>query len=268
MKNSIVIGLFILFVSFQTSEAQNVGDKAPDFTVDLLSGSKFKLSDHSGSVVMIFFFGNTCPYCRTSGPKVEEVYQTFKSSQEFVAVGLDTWDNSSSEQSVSGFKSLTGLTFPLAIKAGSVSSSYSITYDRLLVIDQNGIIQHKGTSTAYNDVSTVKMLIGDLLDVTIDPGDGGATFISDANITSDNEKVQVFPNPASDVLYFSLYTEKDPVIKLMVYDITGKMLETKAYDMGIGRKKLTVDIHHLDRGIYIYKIKIDREIKTGSIFIQ
>ena len=30
---------------------QQVGDPAPDFEVDLLDGSKFKLSDHKGKVV-------------------------------------------------------------------------------------------------------------------------------------------------------------------------------------------------------------------------
>lgn len=153
--NRIILAIFGLIIAMHFNlSGQKVGDPAPDFEVDLLDGSKFKLSDHQGEVVFIFLFGNTCPSCIAIGPTIESsIYQVYMENPNFTAIGLDTWNNSSNTTSVTGFMNATGLSFPLAIKAGSVATDFSTTYDRLMVVDHQGVLVHKGIILAGNDVN-------------------------------------------------------------------------------------------------------------------
>ncbi len=86
---------------------------------DLILRSIFKvgtynLADQEGKVAFVYLFENGCPFCIASGPTIESsIYQTFKDNPAFIAIGVDTWNSSSNEASVSGFKSKTGTHFPL-----------------------------------------------------------------------------------------------------------------------------------------------------------
>ncbi|MEJ2053006.1 MAG: redoxin domain-containing protein [Calditrichaceae bacterium] len=53
-----IILLSILFL-LPFAVFSGVGDKAPDFTLDKLGGGEFTLSDYSGKVIFIFWFGYT-----------------------------------------------------------------------------------------------------------------------------------------------------------------------------------------------------------------
>ncbi|MDA3821387.1 MAG: redoxin domain-containing protein [Bacteroidales bacterium] len=180
MKKNIFFSLAFFMALSLNINAQDPGTDAPDFTADLLGDLDFTLSDHSGKVVMLFFFGNSCPYCYTSGPKVQEVYTSYVDSSDFVTLGLDTWDSSSSSETVAAFQSTAGVSFPLAIKAGFVASAYQTSYDRLIVIDQQGVIRHKGTTAAVNDASTASAIISELLTPSESTtGNEGRTAVKD-----------------------------------------------------------------------------------------
>lgn len=138
------------------------GDDAPNFELTALDGSKFKMSNQNDKVVVLFFFGNTCPSCKAVGPDIEKkLKEAFNGKFSFVIIGLDVWDGNSS--SLESFKNNTGISFPLLLNASSVGSSYGTTYDRLIVVDKNGKIAHKGSRSASNDLSTVVSTVTDLL---------------------------------------------------------------------------------------------------------
>ncbi len=56
-----------------------VGDMAPDFEMELTDGSKIKLSDLKGQVVMLQFTASWCGVCRKEMPHIEkEIWQAYK----------------------------------------------------------------------------------------------------------------------------------------------------------------------------------------------
>lgn len=255
MKQISILTWVLLFaVSVQIS-AQNVGETAPNFEVGLLGGETFNLEDYEGKVVMVFFFGNTCPSCRAVGSIVETaIYQEYMDDAgNLVAVGIDTWNSSSNETSVAGFKNNTGISFPLAIKGGDVAVQYKTTYDRLMVIDGAGVLVHKGIVAASNDIDNTIAAIKESLTVT-----GVEDKISD--------RPSVYPNPAKDVLHIS--TGANLVSGFTLFDLKGrKLMESGSFD-GQALSEYQVDLQKFESGVYIYKLETEEESVTGRVIIQ
>ncbi|MCK4750955.1 MAG: T9SS type A sorting domain-containing protein, partial [Bacteroidales bacterium] len=215
----------------------------------------FKLSDYQGKVVFVFLFGNTCPTCLAAGPSVEtDIHQAFKDSTRFAAIGLDTWNASSNESSVEGFKNSTGITFPLALKAGSVAAEYATTYDRLMVIDQAGILVHKGKIAASNDINNAIEAINQSLTVT---GVGSV---------EDGPEVNIFPNPVADVLQIDAGDKA--IVGIEIYDVTGKRVFETVYSGQGSSSPVTLLLHSLESGIYFYSIQLEGSPATGKLLIQ
>lgn len=143
-------------------------DPAPDFTYTSLEGEEYTLSELTDKVVYLFFFGANCPHCRDNGPVTENtIYQEFKNTPNFVALGLDTWNTSASE--VENFKEVTGISYPLLLNAEESLIDYygdATAYDRSVVVDGNGDIAYKGTDYVDTDtdevVNVIKTELGNL----------------------------------------------------------------------------------------------------------
>ncbi len=135
---------------------------APDFNLKDLNGNDVKKSDFDGKVLVMFFFGNSCPSCRAAGPSIQSKIATaFGTNAEFTIIGLDQWDGN--QASVQSFKSNSGVNFPLLLKAATTASAYGSTYDRLVVVDKEGKIRFNGTRNASKDVDDVATVVTSLL---------------------------------------------------------------------------------------------------------
>lgn len=256
MKNLFNIAMILLFAGTGQMFAQDQGDPAPDFEVDLLEGdSTFKLSAQNGKVVMVFFFGNTCPSCLSAGSNVESsIYQVFKDNTNFTAIGIDTWDTSSNENSVTSFKNTTGITFPLALMGGNVAANYQTTYDRLMVIDQQGILVHKGVLLAANDINNAVEAINQSLSVT-----GFNTIFNGPDLN-------IFPNPVTDLLHID--TGGKSVTGISLYDVTGKRVLDAVFPTRQESSIVEVSLKTLKQGVYFYSIRTKGSPYTGKLLIQ
>ncbi len=138
------------------------GEMAPDFSLKALDMSQVMLSEYDNKVVVLFFFGSTCPSCKAAGPSVESMLVTpFASRTDYQLIGLDQWDGNSA--AVEAFKTATGLSVPLLLNASGVAANYKTTYDRLVVIDKTGTIVFSGTQGAAADIAAVKQKVETLL---------------------------------------------------------------------------------------------------------
>lgn len=237
--------------------SQSVGELAPDFTVDLVEEGSFTLSQQTGKVVLVFFFGNGCPFCISAGPSVEGLYQDHQANPDFVAVGLDTWNSSSNNATVAGFAASAEVTFPLAIKAGSVASDYGTTYDRLAVIDQEGILRHKGSSAALNDIDNARVIINGLFTATsIDPE------------MERNADIAVYSNHVADELRFRFFTEATGTAWISMFDIAGKEVQKQYFNHLVGEQEFSLDISALQDGIFLYRVFHEGKVHTGKLILQ
>lgn len=119
-----------------------VGDVAPDFTLEMLDGTKFTLSEQRGKVVMLQFTAGWCGICRKEMPYIEsDIWLKHKYNKDFVLVGIDREET---KEAILPFIEKVGTTYPIAMDSnGDVFASYALRgagITRNILIDRDGKI--------------------------------------------------------------------------------------------------------------------------------
>src|SRR5699024_1339337 len=102
-----------------TAEAQ-----AKDFTVTLVNGESFTLSDYRGEVVLLNIWATWCAPCREETPQLVDLYNEYKDD------GLLVLGVSIDEQGVSVVKPFMdeyGVNYPTVIDNGTIMDKYGPT---------------------------------------------------------------------------------------------------------------------------------------------
>ena len=113
------------------------GDKAPDFTVEMVSGEKITLSKLKGKVVLINFWATWCPPCRQEMTHVQkEIIDHFK-GQDFVFLPISRGEK---KEVVEAFREKQGYTFPMGLDpTQEIYKKYASNYiPRNFVVGKDG----------------------------------------------------------------------------------------------------------------------------------
>ncbi len=119
-----------------------VGAEATDFLFPDMDERPFRLSEHKGSVVLLYFWRMKCEECKEGLYSLEKLNRKFKDrGLVVVTVGADTMHSAPIED-VRAFLSKHGITsIPLRDDQGFVSEAYNVLKaPRAFVIDRNGTI--------------------------------------------------------------------------------------------------------------------------------
>ncbi len=121
----VLIGGIILFMpTMAPDNAQNkrqtteettlvkVGDTAPDFTVEMLSGERITLSELKGKVVLVTFWATWCPPCREELTHVQKEIVDRFAGRDFVFLPVSRGEE---KAVVEKFIAEKGYTFPVGI---------------------------------------------------------------------------------------------------------------------------------------------------------
>lgn len=121
-----------------------MGNKAPDFELESLSGEAVKLSDFEGKKLILNFWATWCPPCKAEMPHMQEFYVEQKEKNvEVLAVNLTTAEKSIND--IETFVHDYELTFPVILdQDGEIGNMYqAISIPTTYIIDSDGIIQNK-----------------------------------------------------------------------------------------------------------------------------
>ena len=254
--------IYFLFLSGLLSSllnAQKVGDPAPEFTFYDPAGTYYSLEQFRGRIVLLFTLGNECTSCIAAGPLVEELYQEFE--EEIAALGLDFWNSTSSITTVNQFILKTGLTFPVLLKAGSLASDYSTTYDRLIVINRKGEIAFKGDRIAALDVDDARQVLESLVNPS--------AVYELPEIPRKLNLSQNFPNPFNPGTRIDYRLPEDGWVRLKVYTLLGQ--EAAALIdrfQTAGEYSILFEPGNLPDGVYFYRLEVSGNIITRKMVIQ
>jgi peroxiredoxin len=242
--------------------ALDTGDPAPDFTCTVLTGEEISLSQYADKVVFLYTFGNGCGTCYASGFSTEvEVNQIFGANEDFQAIGMDLWDATSSTATVDHFKQVTGISYPLCLKAGIIASLYQTTIDRIFVVDQAGILRFRGTTNTENEldqaVSVINSLLG-LSSVNI-PQNTGPKF----------ELKQNYPNPFNPLTKIQFSLTVPDFVSLKIFTLLGNEIQNLVSEhKDAGEYEIEWNAKGLPAGVYFVRMKAGEFVKTRKVVLQ
>lgn len=116
-----------------------VGDKAPDFRVEMFDGTTFTLGSLEGKVVLLNFWATWCPPCRDELSRVQkDVIDRFvRPDGDFVFLPVSRGET---REAVAAFREKTGYTFPMGLDPEKqIYQLYAIDYiPRNFLIGRDG----------------------------------------------------------------------------------------------------------------------------------
>ncbi len=254
--HTMMIGLFLSSISIAQVHAQKVGDPAPDFSLQTLDGKTFTLSVHKGKVVFIFLFGNNCPHCIANAPNTQLIYETYMSDPEFVAIAIDVWNGNAS--SVQSFKNRTGLTYPVAIDGASLTSTYSSSYDRILVVDQEGKLHYKALSNATTGLTSI---VAEQLEALLT----GSTGVGDSEVSQ--REFSVYPNPIHDQANVQSGFESGKLVHLSLVDMSGRVVQSESF-IADQTGSITLNLSNHPSGVYYLRARSEEKAKGLRVVLS
>jgi hypothetical protein len=87
------------------------------------------------------------------------------------------------------------------------------------------------------------------------------TGIDDFSELLENE-ISIYPNPATDFITFNLNSEIDEAL-VSLYDVNGK--EVLSQLISVNNR---ISVTDLEKGLYIYTLKVEGTVKSGKILIE
>lgn len=122
----------------------SVGMTAPDVTGVDADGVKFKLSDYHGKVIVLRFWGDWCPFCRSMFPQERDLVKKHR-DKSFVLIGVNS-DSRARLKKAQREKNLVWRSFwDGGDVDGPIAAAYRVSdWPTIYVIDHHGVIRYKG----------------------------------------------------------------------------------------------------------------------------
>jgi len=115
-----------------------IGNAAPDFTLQTIDGQSITLSKFQGKTVLLNFWVSSCAPCVTEMPYFQEVFDE-QTNEDLAVVAINCGETS---QTVQNIVDDLGLTFHMLLDPdGKVCTDYKRGAPTTFLIDSNGVIK-------------------------------------------------------------------------------------------------------------------------------
>lgn len=153
----ILIPIFLLISCCGNPKpSSGVPNKATDFTLEQLGGSKVTLSELKGKVVLVDFWATWCPPCRAAIPHLIQMYNTYKDSGLIVlGISLDQ-----EKDKLPSFIKDNNITYPILYGNSQVAIAYNVqSIPTLVIFDKKGKIIFREVGFNEENVTTLKQKV-------------------------------------------------------------------------------------------------------------
>lgn len=118
----------------------DIGEPAPDFTLEDLEGNKVSLKDYEGEkIVLLNFWASWCPPCRAEMPDLDKLYKENK-DDDFIVLAVNVGET---EKTAKIFIEENGYSFPVLLdKTQEVGITYNtFSIPTSVMVDKEGKIR-------------------------------------------------------------------------------------------------------------------------------
>lgn len=158
-----------LCVCFSTTSPSamclEMGQKAPDFSIEDISGKKVSLSEYKGKVVFLAFWASWCPRCMEELAFLQGLYLGLADNLVILAVNQETQNLSPSHvEKLHGEVSEMGIQFPVLLdKELDVWKSYCINaLPTSVILDREGRVRFQEPNYYWASQEKIKKVLSDL----------------------------------------------------------------------------------------------------------
>ena len=132
----LAVGLTIGWIAGGGSEqVAGMGETAPDFTVEVIGGGEFILSEQRGRPVVVNFWASWCEPCRVEIPDISEFADD---NPDVIVVGVAVQD---AEQTARDFAGEVEATYPLALGTEDIEDAYpTFGLPATYVLNEEGVV--------------------------------------------------------------------------------------------------------------------------------
>jgi hypothetical protein len=88
------------------------------------------------------------------------------------------------------------------------------------------------------------------------------------NLPINKNEVLIYPNPAKDIVQLALTSDKKQEMKMMVYDLTGRLVEAKELSMKAGTNVFSVNTGQWRPGTYMVQLITQTQTINRKLIIQ
>ncbi|MDD3906390.1 MAG: TlpA disulfide reductase family protein [Candidatus Omnitrophica bacterium] len=114
-----IFAAIFLLSACSAGNAVEIGQAAPDFTLNDTDGRPTSLAGFGGKVIILNFFASWCPPCRSEIPDFVELQKTY-GDKGFTFIGVSLVDPKTSKD----FAEKMGINYPVLVDDGKVSTLY------------------------------------------------------------------------------------------------------------------------------------------------
>jgi peroxiredoxin len=151
----------------RASTLVKTGDVAPDFTVEMLNGKKYTLSDLKGKVVLVNFWATWCPPCMREFAEIpEKIIKPFSGNKNFVFIPVSRGESMDVVRKKMEMLKGNGIHFNVGIDPEKkIYTKYAKEFiPRNFLIGPDGKIAYFSIGYTPKDMSNLIQKIHELLD--------------------------------------------------------------------------------------------------------
>jgi type IX secretion system substrate protein len=173
------------------------------------------------------------------------------------------------------------------VEMGTVPTVDYMFTNGTILLDQDAEWTSAGVSNPGDGIHHHEIDLADYADQEVwiafrqNTGNGGGYLISIDNIKivdgsgtgveslENSLSMNIYPNPASEVVNIKFSAEEITMASLSVYDITGRMVkEMNLENLAFGINNIELDVTTIQTGTYIVTLNLNSKVYTHKLMIQ
>jgi peroxiredoxin len=255
--------IFLIFLVYNLNTPLysqiSIGDPVINFTLPNLSNQPVSLQQFAGDIILINFFATWCPPCQIEAPQLEDSIWQVYMNQGVTVLGVDLQESAGA---VFQFRQQYNLTYPMVLDInGSVFSAYGFT-----IIPSNVLVGRDGRIVWIEEGFDIPRFVN-LIDSLVQ--------LTDINLYPQSvvkpesfELLGAYPNPFNSKTNIRVNVLKSGMLKMDLFDITGRSLFSNRYRVSRGVTQVPVQFSDFASGIYLYTLSMEKQQITGRLIYQ